>query len=149
MEIEIVQKSVWHKRFVLLLLAAFVIVAYYPMMRMTKGAPHRQAKQETVVANTWGWATLKSAPVPVRYRQAPGSHNNIGLMQVEFEMNAGEGLTALVNTAQMERKISPGTTYWKKGDQVLVACIPGQTAVGTDGRSKPSATYMVVDYCPK
>jgi len=108
----------------------------------------RQPKQEVVVANTWGWATLKSAPVPVGYRQAPGSHDNIGLLQVEFEMNSGVWLTALVNATQMERKISPATNNWSKGDQVMVVCVSSLRR-GVGDVTVPSVTYFVIDYCPQ
>lgn len=112
----------------------------------------RQARQEPVIASTWGWATLMSEPVPVDCPRAPNSHDNIGLSQVKFQMSDLGILTALVNVGQMPLSISPppvGSNHWSKGDQVLVVCIPGQTSWGTDGRGTPSTTYMVVDYCPK
>ncbi|MFA6552633.1 MAG: hypothetical protein WCT19_04000 [Candidatus Paceibacterota bacterium] len=118
-----------------------------------KPSGERASDHQKIVAKTWGWAKLVSEPVSVTSPDAPHGHDNISLMQVEFQMSDIETLTAFVNagaTAGMASPLPSIGNHWKNGDEVLIVSVPAKS--GGDGvilGGVPSRVYFVIDYRSK
>lgn len=118
----------------------------------TQLRPATSTKSVPVVAQTWGWAKLVSEPVSVISKEDElKGQDNIGLMQVEFQMSDVETLTAFVNAGHVTGMLDPhpkAGNRWNIGDEVLIVIISGKSSGGALG-SRPSVTYVVTDYRSK